>query len=59
MKPRETKPQRIDMLMATQTARMDENYGIKVTLTSVDKSELLSLNNPDYNILIERYQNLE
>ena len=69
IKPRETKRQRIDMLMATQTARMefydakvnsiDGNYEMNVTLTKVDKSELLSINNPGYNKLMERYQHLE
>jgi hypothetical protein len=69
IKPREIKRQRINMLMTTQTARMefydtkissiDGNYDMNVNLTKVDKTELLSINNPDYKGLIEQYQHLE
>ena len=69
IKPREIKRQRINMLMTTQTARMefyhtkissiDGKYEMKVNLTKVDKTELLSINNPDYQRLIEQYQHLE
>ena len=57
------------MLMTTQTARMefydakissiDGNYEMNVNLTKVDKTELLSINNPGYKRLIEQYQHLE
>ena len=69
IKPREIKRQRINMLMTTQTARMefydakissiDGNYEMNVNLTKVDKTELLSINNPGYKRLIEQYQHLE
>jgi hypothetical protein len=61
IKPREIKRQRINMLMTTQTARMefydakissiDGNYELNVNLTKVDKTELLSINNPGYKRL--------
>jgi hypothetical protein len=38
---------------------IDGNYEMNVNLTKVDKTELLSINNPDYKGLIEQYQHLE
>ncbi|XP_028415553.1 uncharacterized protein LOC114538695 [Dendronephthya gigantea] len=69
IKPREIRRQRIDMLMTTQTARMelydakvssvDGSYEMDVQLTKVDKGELLSISNPNYDKLIQRYRHLE
>ena len=69
IKPSEIKRQRIDMLMSTRTSQMefydakvsavDESYKMNVKLTKVEKGELLSISNPEYTKLIERYQHLD
>ena len=69
IKPCEIRNQRVDMLLTSQTARMefydakvssfDGSYEMKVRLTKVEKGELLSMDNPSYDKLIERYQHLE
>ena len=68
IKPRETKRQRIDMLMNSKTALMeifdakissiDGNFELDAKLTKVSKRELLTINNPEYDVLIARYQHL-
>ena len=68
IKPSETKRQRIDMLMNSKTALMeifdakirsiDGNFELDAKLTKVNKSELLTINNPEYDVLIGRYQHL-
>ena len=65
----EIRNQRVDMLLTSQTARMelydakvsslDRSYKMKVCLTKVEKGELLSMDNPGYEKLIESYQHLE
>ena len=57
------------MLMDTKTARMefydteisslDGSFKINVTSTKVDKSELLLINNPGYDKLIQTNQHLQ
>ena len=69
IKPCEIRNQRVDMLLTSQTARMelydakvsslDGSYEMKVRLTKVEKGELLSMDNPGYEKLIESYQHLE
>ena len=68
IKPSETKRQRIDMLMNSKTALMeifdakissiDGNFELDAKLTKVNKSELLTINNPEYDVLIGRYEYL-
>ena len=69
IKPSEIKRQHIDMLMSTRTSQMefydakvsavDESYKMNVKLTKVEKGELLSISNPEYTKLIDRYQHLD
>ncbi len=57
--PSEVKSQRIDMLMASKTTRveiydaevssLDESFKINVKLSKVDKPELLFVKNPNYD----------
>ena len=66
--PSEVKTQRIDMLMATKTTRiemydtevcsLDESYKINVKLAKVDKPELLHIKNPGYDKLIREHDHL-
>ena len=68
IKPSETKRQRIDMLINSKTALMeifdakissiDGNFELDAKLTKVNKSELLTINNPEYDVLIGRYEYL-
>ena len=62
IKPSETKRQRIDMLMNSKTAQteiFDANISsIDRTSQPVNKSELLTINNPEYDVLTGRYQHL-
>ena len=68
IKPSETKRQRIDMLMSSKAAQMeifdakissiDGNFELDAKLTKVNKSELLTINNPEYDVLIGRHQHL-
>ena len=65
----EIRNQPVDMLLTSQTARMefydakvsslDGSYEMKVRLTKVEKEELLLMDNPSYDKLIEHYQHLE
>ena len=67
-KPSATKVQRIEMLMSSKSARMDfydtevcaldGSYQMKVRLAKVEKSELLTINNPQYDKLLRQYNHL-
>ena len=67
-KPSATKTQRIDMLMSSRVTRMesydvviesvDDSYKIDVRLMKVNKGELLSIDNPRYEQLIQKHQHL-
>ena len=56
------------MLMNSKTAlieifdakisSIDGNFELDAKLTKVNKSELLTINNPEYDVLIGRYQHL-
>ncbi|XP_028413930.1 uncharacterized protein LOC114536783 [Dendronephthya gigantea] len=68
IKPSEIKSQRIDMLMTSQTKRievfdvevssLDDSCKINVSLNKVEKSELLTTSNPNYDQLVRRYKHL-
>ena len=62
------KPKKIEMLMASTTARMEifkatvssrpGDYSLDVSLTKVNRGKLLSLENPRYEQLIKTYSHL-
>ena len=64
-KPSATKVQQIEKLMSSKSARMDfydtevcaldGSYQMKVRLAKVEKSELLTINNPQYDKLLRQY----
>ena len=66
--PTEIKPKKIEMLMASATARMEifkttvssrsGDYSSDVNLTKVNRGELLSLENPRYEQLVKTYSHL-
>ena len=66
--PSEVKTQRIDMLMAAKTARvemydtevssLDKSYKINVKLSKVEKPEWLSIRNPKYDKLMREHDHL-
>ena len=66
--PSEIKTQRIDMLIASKTTRieiddtevssLDEGFKMNVKLAKADKPELLSIKNPGYEKLIREYDHL-
>ncbi|XP_028412467.1 uncharacterized protein LOC114535295 [Dendronephthya gigantea] len=66
--PSEVKSQRIEMLMATKTTRiemydteissLDESFKLNVKVSKVDKPELLTVNNPSYDRLKQSYEHL-
>ena len=68
-KPTEIKPKRVEMLMASTTARMEVfkttvssrsgDYRLQVSLTKVNRGELLSLKNPQYQQLTNTYPHLK
>ena len=68
IKPTEVTHQRVDMLLSSRMTRLelydtkissvDGSFEMTVRLSKVDKSKLLSIANPEYNRLIERYQHL-
>ena len=68
-KPTEIKPKRVEMLMASTTARMEVfkttvsswsgDCQLEVNLTKVNRGELLSLENPQYQQLIKAYPHLK
>ena len=67
--PTEIKPKRVEMLMASTTARMEINktfvssgsrdYSLEVNITKVNRGELLSLENPQYEQLMKTYSHLK
>ncbi len=69
VKPAETKTSRIDMLMTSQVTRLevykikiqavDADYELETNLTKVNKSELLSVDNPQYAKLLKKYEHLK
>ena len=68
MKPAEMQTKRIDMLLSSRQARLevydlelksvDHQFSLSVKATKVNKTELLSIENPNYHVLIERYAHL-
>jgi hypothetical protein len=42
----------------TEISSIDGSFKLDAKLTKVNKSELLTINNPEYDTLIERYQHL-
>lgn len=66
--PTEIKPKKIEMLMASATARMEifkstvsskfGDYKLDISLTEVNQRELLSLKNPRYKQLVNTYSHL-
>ena len=68
IKPSEIKTQRIDMLMTSQTKRievfdveissLDDSCKINVKMNKVEKSELLTTRNPNYDRLVRQYKHL-
>ena len=68
VKPSEIKNQRIDMLMTSQTKKieiydvtissLDGMHEIKAKLNKVDRSELLTTSNPNYEKIIREYKHL-
>ena len=66
--PSEVKSQRIDMLMASKTTRveiydaevssLDENFKINVKDSKVNKPELLFVKNPSYDQLLRKHDHL-
>ena len=69
IKPSEIKRQRVDMLMSSCSSLMesydvnisatDESYSMNVNVTKVEKGQLLSVNNPEYRKLKQRYEHLK
>ena len=67
--PTEIKPKRVEMLMASTTARREiyktflssrsGNYSLEVNLTKVNGGDLLRLENPQYERLIKTYSHLK
>ncbi|XP_067039928.1 uncharacterized protein [Acropora muricata] len=65
MKPAEIQTKRIDMLLSSKQARLevydlelksvDHQFSLSVKATKVNKTELLSIENHDYHVLIEKY----
>ena len=68
-KPVDAKMKQIDMLMSsklecletyeTEIQSVDGNFSMQVDLIKVNKSELLSVDNPHYNILVDTYPHLK
>ena len=68
-RPTEIKPKRVEMLMASTTARMEVfkstvssrsgDYKLEVNLTKVNRGELRSLENPQYEQLMKSYPHLK
>lgn len=66
--PSEVKSQRIDMLMASKTTRieiydvevssLDGSFKINVKLSKVNKPELLFVRNPNYEQLLRKHDHL-
>lgn len=68
-KPSETKTKCVDMLISSKITKLevydtvveslDGNYQMSVKLTRVNKAELLSIDNPKYRQLINKYPHLQ
>ena len=68
-KPSETKTKRVDMLISSKVTKLevydtvveslDGSYQMSVKLTKVNKAELLSIDNPKYGQLINKYPHLQ
>ena len=68
-KPRETKTKRVDMLITSQVTKLemydarieslDGGFSMEVKLTKVHKGELLTVDNPKYQELINNYDHLK
>ena len=69
LQPVEKKTSRIDMLMTSKVAQLeiykvkvqalDSDYELETKLTKVNKSELLFVENPKYNNLLQKYHHLK
>ena len=69
LKPAEVQTKTIDMLMSSKVARLDvydlelqsvnHQFSLSVKATKVNKTELLSIDNPNYRALIEKYSHLK
>ena len=68
-KPSETKTKRVDMLISSKVTKLevydtvveslDGSYQMSVKLTKVNEAELLSIDNPKYGQLINKYPHLQ
>ena len=68
-KPSETKTKRVDMLISSKVTKLevydtiveslDGSYQMPVKLTKVNKAELLSIDNPKYGQLLNKYPHLD
>ena len=69
MKPTEVQTKTIDMLMTSNVARLEvydlqlqafnHQFSLSVKATKVVKTELLSISNPNYRALIDKYLHLK
>lgn len=69
IKPTDVQTKTIDMLMSSKAARLetydlelqsvDHQFSLSVKATKVNKTELLSIDNPNYRALIEKYSHLK
>ena len=69
MKPTKIETKNIDMLMTSKVAKLgvydlefqsiDHQFTLPVRATKVNKTELLFINNPNYDVLIKRYPHLK
>ena len=67
-KPTKTDVRNIEMLLGTTTRRVDifhieikstsEDFSLEADVTKIEKHELLTLSNPRYNQILEKYQHL-
>ena len=68
-KPKEVKTKRIEMMLGSSTTRVeiyaanlksvDGKFGVDVELSKVEKSELVTVKNPEYAKLLEKYSHLK
>jgi len=69
LKPADVQTKTIDMLMSSKVARLEvydlelqsvnHQFSLSVKATKVNKTELLSIDNPNYRALIEKYSHLK
>ena len=67
-KPTKTDVRNIEMLLGTTTRKLDifhieikstsEDFSLEADVTKIEKHELLTLSNPRYNQILEKYQHL-